>query len=128
MSDDPYTDVPDPIKEEKYRPDIRSCDVCHKEGEVFVHSSSFAAYSFASCLECLRHYAEPSWVFEWLRDWVDTPAQNQLREEVYNECYTYWNDQYIVYKDWLKQNPYDRERFEQQLKEFNDALAGTDIS
>lgn len=102
--------------------DIRSCEVCHREREVMVHSSSFAAYSFASCAECLKHYAEPHWVFEYLRDWVDTPAGDALKEEVYTEYETYWNDMYMTYKNWLLVNPYDRERFEEQVKEMNEAM------
>ena len=98
-----------------YKGDIRSCDVCHREREIMVHSSFFAAYSFGSCVECLEYYAEPAWVFEYLRDWVDNPEGNGLKEEVYARAYTYWDDQYLPYNEWLKSNPFDQKRMDEQL-------------
>jgi hypothetical protein len=100
-----------------YKGDIRSCDVCHREREIMVHCSSFAAYSFGSCAECLGYYAEPAWVFEYLRDWVDNPEANGLREEVYVGAYTYWDDQYLPYNEWLKLNPFDAKKHESDLDE-----------
>ena len=105
-----------------FKGDVRSCDVCNREREVYVHCSSFAAYSYASCAECLGYYAEPFWVFEYLRDWVDTPGGNALKEEVYNGAFTYYDNQYMPYNEWLKLSPYDRETFEKQVKEMNDAM------
>ena len=37
------------------------CDVCGKEGEVFVASSAYGAISFAYCDDCLRNGREPYW-------------------------------------------------------------------
>lgn len=107
--------------DDAYKVYVRSCEVCHREREVMVHSSSFAAYSYASCAECLGYYAEPAWVFEYLRDWVDSPEGNQLKEEVYEGAYTYWDDQYMLYKDWLKLNPWSQERMDEAYKELDRA-------
>ncbi len=38
--------------------DIRKCDICHRENEVDVYSSSLGAVSFAYCKECSRYNAE----------------------------------------------------------------------
>ena len=35
------------------------CDVCGKEGEVFVAASAYGAFSFAYCKECLANGREP---------------------------------------------------------------------
>ena len=37
------------------------CDVCGKEGEVFVASSAYGAVSFAYCDDCLLIGREPYW-------------------------------------------------------------------
>ena len=37
------------------------CEVCGKEGDVFVASSSYGAMSFAYCEDCLLSGREPYW-------------------------------------------------------------------
>lgn len=37
------------------------CDVCGKEGTVFLHRSSFGPFDFHYCEECFRTGAEPYW-------------------------------------------------------------------
>ena len=106
---------------------VNRCDVCHKDKESFVHSSSFAAYSYASCRDCLALGAEPVWVFEYLRDFVDSPSQDALVEEVYNGSFTYWNDHYVLYKYWLKSNPRDEEALQKELNDYFDTVSKQDM-
>jgi len=96
--------------------EIRKCDVCSKSPvEVWVHSLSTGAMSIASCRECLSHFAEPEFAFQHLRDFVGQPDGSGLREEVY-EMETYANGKYITYRDWLKENPFNQEDYDEQMK------------
>lgn len=98
------------------------CDVCAKEGEpgkdLMVASSAYGAISFAFCRICLSNGAEPELVFEYLRDWVDTPQQNALHESVFHQL-TFKDGKYITYLEWLKDHPFDEERLQKQIDAMN---------
>ena len=40
---------------------VGTCDVCDKEGEVFVRASHYGAISYAYCKECLEKGLQPYW-------------------------------------------------------------------
>lgn len=80
-------------------PQVRGCDVCNREREVYVHSSSVGPMSFASCVECLNVRAEPAFSFHYLYDMVGNQGDG-LSDWV--ESLTTWqNNGYMDWASWL---------------------------
>lgn len=60
---------------------MSKCDVCSKNGETFVGSSTLGAVSFAYCEECLRSGAEPYGLLAYTLSMFGSDWENGMREE-----------------------------------------------
>lgn len=80
-------------------PQVRGCDVCSREREVFVHSSSVGPMSFASCIECLQHRAEPAFSFHYLYDMVG--VQGDGLSDWVESLETFQDERYMSWNEWV---------------------------
>lgn len=82
------------------------CDVCRRKSDwVGVHSSSLGPMSFASCRECLEHYAEQETTFHYIYDYVSNKGQG-LHESM--NYFNTWKDyKYMSWPEWVawRQDP-----------------------
>jgi hypothetical protein len=88
-------------------PELRTCECCNLDKEVWVCSSSLGPLSLAFCRECLDHKAEPEWLFRMTLDDVGAdyiaPWVRQLS--------TFKDGQYLSWQEWLnliKEHTHDR--------------------
>nr|AIA16578.1 Unknown Function [uncultured bacterium] len=93
------------------------CDVCQRKVDwVGVHSSSFAAMSFASCVECLRRYAEMEGNLHYIYDYVSTKGEG-LSEWV-QHISTYKDGKYMTWAEWVawRQDPIRCDELDKQAE------------
>jgi hypothetical protein len=80
--------------------EVRKCDVCRREREVGVASSTLGAVSFAFCKECLEHRAEPAGMFEFTLEEVGehfvAPWVKSLN--------TFMDGEYLSWDEWVKKH------------------------
>lgn len=82
--------------------DIRECEVCHRNRQVWVCASAFAPMSHAICTECLQKPAEPLGSFTYLLEDVAGGDPSKLSPELKN-WYTWKDGKYVHWTTFVHQ-------------------------
>lgn len=103
-----------------------TCDVCKRDRETHVASSTTGAISFAFCNECLQNNAEPEWTLEYL--YSDVGHKGEGLADWVKQLKTYKDDKYINWDEWfdwrrLPEQAHFDEEHEKQLNEYFSAMA-----